>query len=144
MAHSFDPAPLQAFFEEAKEQLGIELKYLSDNPKFPIQLASAPEGLSRNKCVELLQFIKTQVDLRDNEIGELYASKTGHGKYVLDIRMECAKALADVYALSTFYPHEEEEPTPVRQPKKHKKSEEPGHAKQRKGGKADSDEDEED
>lgn len=144
MAHSFDPAPLQAFFEEVKEQLGIGLKYLSDNPKFPIQLEAAPDGISRNKCVELLQFIKTQVDLRDNEIGELYASKKGGGKYVLDIRMECAKALADVYALSTFYPHEEDEPAPIRQPKKHKKSEEQGHQKDKKGGKKEINENEED
>lgn len=124
MAPSLDPALLLPFFEEVKEQLGIELKYVSDNPKYPIQLAAAPAGLSRNKCVELLQFIKTQVDLRDNEIGELYASKTSPGKYLLDIRMPAAKALADVYALSFFIPHEEDDEVLMRQPKKVKKSSE--------------------
>ncbi len=122
MAHTFDPAPLQAFFEEVKEQLDVELVYLPDNGKFPIQLKAAPIGLSRNKCIEVLQFIKAQVDLRDNEIADLYASKKGGGKYVLDIHMEAARALADVYALSTFYPHEDEEPAAIRQPKKSKKT----------------------
>ncbi len=144
MTPSFDPAPLNAFFDEVKEQLGIELKYHSDNPKFPIQLAMAPNGLSRNKCIELLQFIKTQVDLRDNEIGELYASKTSPGKYVLDIHMHATKALADVYALSTFYPHEDEEETPIRQPKKSKKSEDSGETKPKKiPGKKELDEEDE-
>ncbi|MGD9591281.1 MAG: hypothetical protein AB7V32_02040 [Candidatus Berkiella sp.] len=132
MTSSFDPAPLEAFFEEVKEQLGIVLKYHSDNPKFPIQLASAPDGLAKNKCIELLQFIKTQVDLRDNEIGEIYASKTIPGKYVFDIRMPAAKALADVYALSTFYPHEDDEDEPLRQPKKTKKHDEDSASKSQK------------
>ncbi len=134
MTPSLDPAPLQAFFEEVKEQLGIDLKLHSDNPKFPIQLANAPHGHSRNKCVELLQFIKGQVDLRDNEIGELYASKSSPGKYVLDIRMQAAKALEDVYAMSMFYPHEEdEESEPQRQPKKVKKSPDELSPKSKKG-----------
>lgn len=125
MAQLLDPAPLEAFFEEVREQLSIELKYLPDNAKFPIQLESAPNGISRNKCVELLQFIKGQVDLRENEIGQLYASKSG-GKYLLDISMEAALALADVYALSFFYPHEDEveesTPAPAKPPKKKKSS----------------------
>ncbi len=118
MAQTLDPVPLEAFFEEVKEQLGIQLKYLPDNAKFPIQLENAPLGISRNKCVELLQFIKGQVDLRENEIGQLYASKSG-GKFLLDISMEAAIALSDVYALSFFYPHEEpeEEITPSKPPK---------------------------
>jgi hypothetical protein len=108
MAQSFDPAPLGAFFDEVNEQFGIKLKYLPDNAKYPIQLENAPEGVSRVKCVEVLQFIKGQVDLRDNEIGQLYASKKG-GKFLLDISMQATQALADVYALSFFYPHEQEE-----------------------------------
>jgi hypothetical protein len=139
MAQSFDPAPLKAFFEEVEEQLGIHLKYHPDNPKFPIQLES-PEGISRLKCVELLQFIKGQVDLRDNEIGELYASKKGGGKYIFEVSLEATHALADVYAMSMFYPHEDEEesaPAPVRQPKKPKKvsqDEQEPPSKKNKGG----------
>lgn len=128
MAQSFDPAPLNAFFEEVQEQLGIHLIYHPDNPKFPIQLENAEQGISRNKCVELLQFIKGQVDLRDNEIGELYASKKGGGKFIFEVSIEATHALADVYAMSMFYPHEEEEiPPPVRQPKKPKKAHQDDH-----------------
>ena len=126
MAQTFDPAPLKAFFEEVEEQLGIHLIYHPDNPKFPIQLETAPEGISRLKCLELLQFIKGQVDLRDNEIGEIYASKKGSGKFIFEVSVEATHALADVYAMSMFYPHEDEEeapaPAPVRQPKKPKKA----------------------
>lgn len=125
MAQTLDPVPLEAFFDEVKEQLGIQLKYLPDNAKFPIQLENSPVGISRNKCVELLQFIKGQVDLRDNEIGQLYASKSG-GKFLLDISMEAAMALADVYALSFFYHQEEPEETPPpSKPIKTKKSTDP-------------------
>ncbi len=139
MAQSFDPAPLNAFFEEVDEQLGIHLKYHPDNPKFPIQLEETT-GISRAKCVELLQFIKGQVDLRDNEIGELYASKKGGGKYIFEVSVEATHALADVYAMSMFYPHEDEEesaPAPVRQPKKPKKDlqEPPQKSKSERGKK---------
>lgn len=101
-------AALEAFFQEVEDQLGIKLNYRSDNEKFPIQLENAPVGLPRNKCVELLQFIKGQVDLRENEIGQLYASKTP-GKFLLDISSEATKALVDVYGLSLFYPDDDEE-----------------------------------
>jgi len=105
MTHGFDPEPLKAFFEEVKEQLNIELKYLPDNPQFPVQIVS--EGLPKKKCLELLQFIKGQVDLRDTEIGKLYPNKE-KGKFLFDVSMEASKALADVYALSYFFPHEED------------------------------------
>lgn len=132
MAQSFDPGPLEAFFKEVSEQLGIELKYLPDNLKFPIQLENAPNGIARAKCIELLQFIKGQVDLRDNEIGEFYASKTNPGKFLFDIRMEAAKALADVYAMSFFIPHEEEEEaTPKQKKTKKSKSEQEQPKKQK-------------
>jgi hypothetical protein len=101
-------AALEAFFQEVEEQLGIKLNYLPDNDKFPIQLENAPVGLPRNKCVELLQFIKGQVDLRENEIAQLYASKTP-GKFLLDISSEATKGLVDVYGLSMFYPDGDED-----------------------------------
>lgn len=108
MAQSFDPEPLKAFFQEVKEQLGISLKYLPDNPRFPIQLED-PVALSKNKCLDLLNHIKGQVDLRDNAIGKIYPAKTP-GKMVIDISREATEALAEVYALTTFYSHDEQAP----------------------------------
>jgi hypothetical protein len=104
---SFDPKPLTAFFDEVKDQLQIELKYLPEEPKFPIQLVKE-EGISKNKCIEIFQFIKTQVDLRDNQIGKIHPAKTP-GKFVIEITKEATEALADVYALSSFYPHEDDD-----------------------------------
>lgn len=107
MSHS-NKAALEAFFQEVDDQLGIKLNYLPDNKKFPIQLETAPIGLARSKCIELMQFIKGQVDLRENEIGQLYASKTS-GKFLLDISAEATQALMEVYGLSMFYPEEDDD-----------------------------------
>ena len=49
--------------------------------------------------------------------------------------MPAAKALADVYALSFFIPHEEDDEVLIRQPKKVKKSSEDGVKSKKPGAK---------
>ena len=71
MSHRFDPKPLNAFFQEVKDQTGIELKYQADNEKFPIQLNNQPDDISRAHCHEIMSIIKSQVDLRDTEIAKV-------------------------------------------------------------------------
>lgn len=107
MPSRFDPKPLTAFFDEVNDQLQVELNYLPDELHFPIQLKSS-DGISKIKCIELLQFIKTQVDMRDAQIGKIHPAKNP-GKFVIEISKEATIALADVYALSSFYPHDEDE-----------------------------------
>lgn len=101
MSPSFDPKPLKPFFKEVEEQLGIKLVYHTENEKFPIQMAS-PDGISQSKCDDLLQFIKTQVDLRDNEIGALHRMPNT-GKIRLELSLHATQMLAEVYALGFFY-----------------------------------------
>jgi hypothetical protein len=55
-----------------------------------------------------LQFIKGQVDLRDNEICHIYPSKTP-GKFLFDVTTEATKELIGVYGLSLFFPEEDDE-----------------------------------
>ncbi len=110
MPHRFDPKPLNAFFQEVKDQTGIELKYLTDNEKFPIQLANSPDGITRAQCHEILSAIKSQVDLRDNEIAKI-TSVPMTQRVVVEITQQAAHDLAQVYALSLFIePEDEDEP----------------------------------
>jgi hypothetical protein len=109
MTQTFDSKALKAFFQEVLDQIHIELTYHPENEKFPIQLAN-PDGLSRDKCNELLLFIKTQVDLRDTEICKMISSKKS-GKVVMEITKVATHLLAEVYALSLFIePDDEIEP----------------------------------
>ena len=109
MSSRFDPRPLNAFFQEVDESLGIQLEYQSNNEKYPIQLVD-PEGISKMKCHELLQFIKGQVDLRDNEISKLHPNQKG-GRVLVEISAAAAEALSEVYALSLFYDSDSESDT---------------------------------
>lgn len=110
MTRRFDAKALNAFFQEVEDQLKIQLQYFPDDPKFPIQLKDAPMGISKDKCLLLLNFIKGQIDLRDNEIGKIYTTKA-NGKFLFDITHVAADAIAEVYALSLFIdPDEEENP----------------------------------
>ncbi len=110
MSHRFDPKPLNAFFQEVKDQTGIELKYSAENEKFPIQLANAPDGISRAQCHEILTAIKSQVDLRDNEIAKITPVPMTQ-RVLVEISWQAAHDLAEVYALSLFIePEDDEEP----------------------------------
>ena len=108
MSHRFDPKPLNAFFQEVKDQTGIELKYLSDNEKFPIQLHDEPDWISRAHCHEILSMIKSQVDLRDNEIAKITPVPLTQ-KVVVEITAQAAHDLAQVYAMSLFIEPEDDE-----------------------------------
>ena len=108
MTPSFDPKPLNAFFQEVEDQLRVKLEYVPDNTEYPIQVKDAPDGISRDKAHEVSQFIKAQVDLRDNEICKIHPVKKGP-KVAIEITKTAAKALAEVYALSLFYDPDEEE-----------------------------------
>lgn len=108
MAHSIDPEPLKAFFEEVKELFNIEVRFLPNNTEYPIQLSDPETGQTKAKCLDLFQFIKGQTDLRDNEVGKIQGTKKP-GRFVINVSNLAAKTLSDVYALSFFYPHEEDE-----------------------------------
>jgi hypothetical protein len=108
MSANPDLKPLKAFFKEVEDQLEVKLHYQPDNPKFPIQLDNAPDGISNLQCDRLLEFIKGQVDLRDNEIGTITPGKIS-GNVVLNISDKAAHQLAEIYALSLFYDADEDE-----------------------------------
>lgn len=108
MSPHSDLKPLKAFFQEVREQLDIELEYHPDNLKFPIQLTHSADGISKAKCLELSNFIKVQVDLRDNQIAQIHPGAKP-GKFMIEISAEATKALVDVYALSLFYDPDEED-----------------------------------
>ena len=120
MTQAFEPRALEAFFQEVSDTLHIDLQYHPENERYPIQLASAEgitaegtstaEGISRDKCHLLLQFIKTQIDLRDNEIAKLTPSVKS-GKFLPEITQEAAHALAEVYALGFFIDTNEDDAT---------------------------------
>lgn len=110
MSPHFDLQLLKAFFQEVQEQLEIALEYHPDNLKAPIQLVDK-EGISKPKCLELLNFIKGQVNLRDNEIARISPSKKAN-KFIIEISAEATKALVEVYALSLFYDPDEDEEDP--------------------------------
>lgn len=102
MTVDFDPKPLVAFFKEVEEQLGISLKYLAENNGYPIQLVDLDQGLNRLQVTQLLEFIRSQINLKDAEIAKITASKHV-GNQIIFISMLATKQLADVYALSSFY-----------------------------------------
>jgi len=106
--HRFDPKPLNAFFQEVKDQTGIELKYQADNEKFPIQLNDQPDGISRPHCHEIMSMIKSQVDLRDNEIAKITPVPLTQ-RVVIEITQQAAHDLAQVYAMSLFIEPEDDE-----------------------------------
>lgn len=108
MNANFDWKPLTAFFQEVKDQLDIQLKFLPDNADYPIQLDETPDGLPRSKWFDLIQFIKLQTDLRENEIGKIHPIKNSKN-VIPEISAIAAKTLAEVYGLSMFYNVEDNE-----------------------------------
>ncbi|MCS5711043.1 hypothetical protein [Candidatus Berkiella aquae] len=108
MSHRFDPKPLNAFFQEVKDQTGIKLAYVQDNEKFPIQLENKQDGITRAQCHEILSVIKSQVDLRDNEIAKITTVPMTQ-RVIVEITQRAAHELAEVYALSLFIEPEEDE-----------------------------------
>lgn len=107
MSPVIDPKPLTAFFEEVANLIHIPLEFKPENQAFPIQVAHQ-DGLSRDKAFELLSFIKSQVDLRDNEIAKIHPIAKSH-KVIIEISREAAHRLTEVYALSGFFDAPEDE-----------------------------------
>lgn len=107
MPHSIDPKPLAAFFQEVTDFIDVPLVFTPENQAYPIQVA-LPEGLSRDKAFELLNFVKTQVDLKDNEIAKIHPIPKSH-KVVIEFTRMAAQTLSEVYALSGFFETPEDE-----------------------------------
>lgn len=107
MQQVIDPKPLRAFFQEVKELLDISLVLVPDNTTYPIQVDS-PDGVTRDRAHELLNFIKSQCDLRDNEIAHIHNLPKSH-KVKLEITQKAAVSLSEIYALSSFYDPDDDE-----------------------------------
>lgn len=99
----FNPKPLEAFFKEVEEQIGISFHYDETNLNFPIQLNPEVSEISKIQCNRVLEFIKSQVDLKDSEIGKTSPGKTLSSHVRFEISLKAAKALAEIYALGFFY-----------------------------------------
>jgi hypothetical protein len=107
MSPHFDPKPLNAFFQEIEELNRIKLKYVPENTEFPIQLENTTDGISRDKAMEVMQFIKGQVDLKENEICKIHTIHKGT-KVIIEVTKMATQALAEVYSLSMFFDPEDE------------------------------------
>ena len=107
MPHAIDPKPLEAFFQEVADLIQVTLVFDPENKAYPIQV-SHQEGLSREKAYELLHFIKTQVDLKDNEIAKIHPIPKSH-KVIIEITHMAAQNLSEVYALSGFFEQSEDD-----------------------------------
>ena len=107
MSHAIDPKPLAAFFQEVEDLIQVQLIFDPENQAYPIQVAHQ-DGLSREKAYELLHFVKTQVDLKDNEIAKIHPIPKTH-KVLFEITRMAAHNLSEVYALSGFFESNEDE-----------------------------------
>lgn len=102
MPQNFDPKPLNSFFKEVEEQLGVMLTYSPQNSVYPIQLVVPEKGITRTQVTQLLEFIRSQIDLKDAEIAKVTANKQP-GKQNIAISNLATQKLAEVYALGFFY-----------------------------------------
>ena len=108
MPKALDERSLNAFFKEIEEQLHLILQFRPDNPHFPIQVENPENEITKLQCNRLMEFIQSQVDLRENEIAKILASKKA-GNVIINITEKAAQKLSEVYGLSFFHDIETDE-----------------------------------